>query len=59
MGKRLFSVVPAGVSGILCSPDGFAVIQGGGSMVGQSDISATSFKGKNTLSLISPKERIH
>jgi len=48
MGKRLFSVVPVGVSGISCSPDGFAVIQGGRKMMTQTDISATRFKGTGT-----------
>jgi len=52
--KDFFPVVPAGVSGISCSPDGFAVIQGGGGMMAQTDISATSFRGKNTRPHVFP-----
>jgi len=47
--KDFFPVVPTGVSGISCSPDYFAVIQGNRRMMTQTDISATSFKGTGIL----------
>jgi len=49
---RVFPVVPAGVSGISCSPDGFAVMQGGRKMMTQSDIFVSRFKGSETLPLV-------
>jgi len=47
--KDFLPVVPVGVSGISCSPDGFAVIQGGGKMMTQTDIFVTRIKGTGTL----------
>jgi len=57
MDKRPLSVVPAGVTGISCSPDGFAVIQGGGKMMTQTDISAASFGKGHTVPDFAPPEK--
>jgi len=47
--KDFLPVVPVGVSDISCSPDDFAVIQGGRKMMTQTDIFVTRFRGTGTL----------